>query len=202
MDAQAPRMPGMPFTKHEPGTVEIESGLQFDHIAGVDVSCTGSGISFEPATEFEHTSGDELRPLGTPYTLERALESDVETFKGIALSGSDAALFGYGLSGAAGSIALVDPRTNTVIDALVYGSKQSNSSANGTIASPQLAVMESPQDGGGCIAVVPQRGRFFRQAGTPAPAVILARIHDGHDSDNLEADFRSTEKATPGEKNN
>ena len=202
VDAQAPRMPGMPFTKHEPGTVEIESGLQFDHIAGVDVSCTGSGISFEPATEFEHTSGDELRPLGTPYTLDRALESDVETFKGIALSGSDAALFGYGLSGAAGSIALVDPRTNTVIDALVYGSKQSNSSANGTIASPQLAVMESPQDGGGCIAVVPQRGRFFRQAGTPAPAVILARIHDGHDSDNLEADFRSTEKATPGEKNN
>ena len=75
VDAPAPRMPGMPFTSHEPGTVEIESGLKYDHIAGVDVSCTGSGLGFEPATSFVHTSGDELRPLGTPFELERALDS-------------------------------------------------------------------------------------------------------------------------------
>ncbi len=202
VDAPAPRMPGMPFTSHEPGTVEIESGLKYDHIAGVDVSCTGSGLGFEPATSFVHTSGDELRPLGTPFELERALESDVETFKGIATSGSDTALYGYALSASAGSLAIVDPATGTVIDAVIYGSKQSNSSANGTITSPELAIMESPQDGGGCIAVVPQRGWSFRQAKTPAPAVILARIPDGHDTGNLESDFLAVENATPGTKNN
>ena len=187
------RWPGMPFTRHEPGTIELESGLQYDHIAGVDLSCEGSGVSFEPALKYAHRSGDEVRPLGRPYKLAVPLECALEEF-----GSPQEGLFAYALSPSAGSLSLVDPQSGAVLDAVVYGSRQSDSSANGTVASPELAVMASPQDGGGNIAVVPQ-DRFFPglTAKRPAPLKALVRYPDGKDSDNLRVDLQISGKASP-----
>jgi hypothetical protein len=86
----------------------------------------------------------------------------------------------------AAAIALRDAGGSRVVDSLVYGSKQSSSSANGFIVSPSLAE-------GGCIAVAP--------GNTAAPGKSLIRVHDGADTDSNCADFASTTQATPGAAN-
>jgi hypothetical protein len=80
-----------------------------------------------------------------------------------------------------------------VVDAIVYGSQQSSSSANGSITSPEIAVLEADQGRGGCIVVmpVPANGR----GGGPAPTQSAAgrsvgRFPDGRDADSLCTDFR------------
>ncbi|MBO4917155.1 MAG: hypothetical protein J5374_04675 [Bacteroidales bacterium] len=168
---------------HEPGIVELERPLKGDHAVGVDVSCPGGGISFTPATRFAHASGDALQPLGSGW----------KPTEGMYLS--------YAPSATAGSVALVDPATGTVLDAVVYGSQQSNSSANGTIASPALAVLEGDQRGGGCIAVAPGAVSPFMLARNPGLTDVrrsLVRMPDGADTDVLSEDFRISEEPTPG----
>jgi hypothetical protein len=153
----------------------------------VDVSCPGSGIHFEPATRFAHSSGDALQPLGTGWTPA----------PGLYLS--------YAPSPGAGSVALIDPATGTVIDSIVYGSQQSNSSANGTITSPELAVLEGNQHGGGCQAVAPGPVPAWMLARNPELAKTaersLARFPDGADRDLLCEDFRLSDEPTPGAPN-
>jgi hypothetical protein len=169
---------------HEPGLVELEKPLQRDHATGVDVSCPGTGITFTPATRFVHSSGDALQPLGAGWTPT----------PGLYLS--------YAPSAHAGSVALVDPATKTVLDAIVYGSQQSNSSANGTITSPELAVLEGNQQGGGCQAVAPGPIPAWRLARNPELAKAadrsLVRFPDGADTDVLCEDFHLSEAPTPG----
>ncbi len=182
---------GQPETPREQGIVELESPLKRDHAIGVDVSCAGSGIDFTPATRFAHESGDAVQPLSAaPQGLFATGKPD----EGLA--------YRYALSTTAGSIALVDPASGAVIDAVVYGSQQSNSSGNGTIASPELATLEGVQDGGGCIAVVPRALSPFQLArmpkGTVQPPVCIMRWPDGADADQLCKDFRQTAVATPG----
>ena len=171
---------------HEPGLVELTAPLQRDHANGVDVSCPGEGITFTPVTRYAHTSGDALQPLGEGWTPT----------PGLYLS--------YAPSASAGSVALIDPATGTVLDAIVYGSQQSSSSANGTITSPELAVLEGDQRGGGCIAVAPAPVPAFLLARRPelAPGPrSLVRLPDGADTDNLCEDFRLSDQPTPGWKN-
>ena len=172
---------------HDPGLVELEKPLKLDHAKGVDVSCPGTGISFTPATQFAHTSGDALQPLGTGWTPT----------PGLYLS--------YAPSAHAGSVALVDPATETIFDAIVYGSQQSNSSANGTITSPELAVLEGDQRGGGCQAVAPGPVPAWMLARNPelakAQTRSLIRFPDGADTDSLCEDFRLSEQPTPGKAN-
>ena len=171
---------------HEPGLVELAEPLKRDHANGVDVSCLGEGIRFTPATRFAHASGDALQPLGDCWTPT----------PGLYLS--------YTPSNAAGSVALIDPTTGTVLDAVVYGSQQSNSSANGTIASPDLAVLEGNQHGGGCIAVTPAPVPAFLLARRPELAQwthSLVRVPDGADTDNLCKDFHLSGQPTPGGEN-
>ena len=169
---------------HDPGLVELEKPLQRDHASGVDVSCTGTGIRFEPATRFAHSSGDALQPLAAGWTPTTGL------------------YLSYAPSANAGSVALVDPTTGTVLDAIVYGSQQSNSSANGTIASPELAVLEGNQHGGGCQAVAPGPVPAWLLARNPELAKAsnrsLIRFPDGADTDVLCEDFRLSEQPTPG----
>jgi hypothetical protein len=102
-------------------------------------------------------------------------------------------------------VALVDPSTETVLDAIVYGSQQSNSSANGTITSPELAVLEGDQRGGGCQAVAPGPIPAWMLARNPdlakAQAHSLVRFPDGADTDSLCEDFRLSEQPTPGKAN-
>ena len=171
----------------EQGLVELTAPLQKDHAESVDISCPGTGISFEPATRFAHTSGDALQPLGAGWTPAEGL------------------FLRYAPSASAGSIALVDPATGTVIDAVVYGSQQSNSSANGTITSPELAVLEGDQRGGGCQAVAPGPVPAWLLARNPELAKAaersLVRFPDGADTDVLCEDFRLSDQPTPGQPN-
>ena len=178
---------GRPQTPHEPGIVELEQPLRRDHAAGVDVSCPGEGIAFTPATRFAHASGDALQPLGAGWTPTEGLWLRLAP------------------SASAGSVALVDPATGTVIDAVVYGSQQSNSSANGTITSPELAVLEGNQRGGGCQAVAPGPVPAWLLARNPELAKTasrsLVRFPDGADTDVLCEDFHLSEHPTPGAAN-
>ena len=175
------------------GLVELTEPLQQNHAEGVDVSSPGTGVSFTPATRFAHESGDALQPF---TAAPEGVYADGQPESGLS--------FRYALAPAAGSIALVDPASGTVIDAVVYGSQQSNSSANGTITSPELAVLEGDQRGGGCQAVVPQpmpAWLLARMPNAPQQTVCLVRWPDGADTDNLCEDFRTSLKPTPGAAN-
>jgi hypothetical protein len=178
----------------EPGQVELAEPLQKDHAESVDVSSPGTGVRFTPATRYVHESGDALQPFtAEPEGLYATGKPDIGL------------TYRYALSPAAGSVALVDPATGVILDAVVYGSQQSNSSANGTIASPELAVLEGDQQGGGCIAVVPRAMSPFQLArmpkGTVPPPVCIIRWPDGTDADALCTDFRQTTAPTPGAPN-
>ncbi|MBQ5415626.1 MAG: lamin tail domain-containing protein [Bacteroidales bacterium] len=194
---------------HEPGVVEIEAPLKQDHMLSVDVSCPGGGVTFTPATRYAHISGQAAQGLGTAYKLSAGLQAAADAYEAVSVFPEGNQQFGYQLSASAGSIALVDPASGTVVDAIVYGSQQSNSSGNGTIASPELATLEGVQDGGGCIAVVPpSRPNFnFMRPGMPAPPAetgpgrSMVRFPDGTDADALCRDFMVSSTPTPGAAN-
>jgi len=179
--------------------VDLASPLRFDHTSGVDVSDVGTGISFSPATRFPHKSGDAVQALGSGITLDKPLAKNHEygcpvvnalaTAAGYQGPPAPHQWFGGALSPGAGSIALMDPSL-AVVDAMVYGSQQSNSSGNGTIASPELAVLEGDQGKGGCIVVAPASGRLGGRGG-PADASdrSVGRFPDGADADSNCTDF-------------
>ena len=181
--------------------VDVALPFRFAHMQGVDVSDVGTGISFSPATKFAHTSGDAVQALGSGITLDRPL-AKAHAYGAPVLNPSDTTngyqgppapnrWFGGVLSGRAGSIALVDASGSLVVDAMVYGSQQSSSSGNGTIASPELATLEADQGKGGCIAVVPTVGRGAAPANPAAgaPNKSVGRFPNGRDDDNLCTDF-------------
>lgn len=201
-DPPAPRRFGQPQVVHEPGIIELTEPLKKDHMLSVDVSCPGTGVSFTPATRYAHRSGQAAQALGAAYRLDKPLKGAVAAWQPVA----GGLAFGYALSASAGSVALIDPASGAVLDAIVYGSQQSNSSANGTIASPELATLEGVQDGGGCIAVLPPapRGGFGPRGPVPAAPTSrsLVRFPDGADADMLCKDFSLTVSPTPGAANN
>ncbi|MEO8595160.1 MAG: arabinofuranosidase catalytic domain-containing protein [Candidatus Solibacter sp.] len=181
--------------------VELASGLKFEHAATIDVSDVGTGIGFSPATKFAHMSGDAVQALGTGITLDSALarnhaygapvvNSQVTT---VGYQGPPAPnqWFGGTLSARGGSLALMDAGGVVVVDALVYGSQQSNSSANGSITSPDLATLEAEQGKGGCIAVIPAvPGGQGPAAAVAASNRSIGRFPDGRDADSLCTDFQ------------
>jgi non-reducing end alpha-L-arabinofuranosidase len=172
-------------------SLELKAALTFDHRSGADVSDPGTGIEFAPATRFAHVSGDAVQALGSGLTLDRPLAKGHPYGAPVAnarvaaggYQGTPAPQqwFGGPLSTRAGSIALMDASGQAVVDAMVYGSQQSNSSANGTIASPELATLEGDQGGGGCIVVVP--------AAAGGAGVSRGRFPDGADADSNCTDF-------------
>ena len=178
--APLPRRFGQPAVVHEPGIVEIDEPLSMDQISGVDVWTPGSGIEFTPALKYDHTSGDAISAPAAP----------------IALDGN----YSYTYSTRAGAIALY--HGDVLVDAVIYGSKQSDSSANGTITRPDLAVLEGDQSQGGCLAVVPQMRRPFGRNAEPAPVPTqsLIRFPDGEDNDAL-CEIRISENPSPGSNN-
>jgi non-reducing end alpha-L-arabinofuranosidase len=174
----------------------------------------GTGISFIPPTKFTHASGDAVQALGGGITLDGALAKShaqgaavvnfLATTVGYQGPPSPNLSFGNPISTSAGSIALLDRSGKVIIDAMIYGSRQSSSSANGTIASPELAVLEGDQSQGGCIVVAPSAGRggFGRRGGTAAgaPSRSMALSSDGADTDNNCTDFQ-LQSPTPGASN-
>lgn len=170
--------------------IDLTAPLKFDHRTGVDVSDVGTGISFSPATKYAHVSGDAVQALGSGITIDKPLAGGhaygAPVVNALAKSSgyqgppAPNQWFGGALSTSAGSIALLDAG-GVVVDAMVYGSQQSNSSANGTIASPELATLEGEQRQGGCIVVVP--------AAVSGAGTSRGRFPDGSDADSLCTDF-------------
>ena len=179
-EAPKPRRFGQPAEVHEPGIVEIDEPLSMDQIARVDVWTPGTGIKFTPALKHDHMSGDAISGPAAP----------------VAQDGS----YSYTYSPRAGAIALY--HGDVLVDAVIYGSQQSNSSANGTITRPDLAVLEGEQSQGGCMAVAPQPRRPYGRNMQPAPmpAQSLIRYPDGNDKDAL-CEIRISESPTPGTEN-
>lgn len=185
--------------------VTLRTALTLPHTAGVDVWGRGTGISFSPATRFAHRSGDAVQALGSGVLLDRPLAAAHAygapvRYRVAANEGyqgpSPRLWFGGPLLITGGAIALTDPSGAVVMDALVYGSQQSNSSANGSITRPDLATLEGVQHQGGCIAVVPGAGSgpatatIAAAAAAPgAPSRSIGRFPDGRDDDSLCTDF-------------
>ena len=171
--------------------VGLAAPLKFDHRSGVDVSDAGTGIGFSPATKFAHVSGDAVQALGSGISLDRPLAKShvylapvvnaLATAVGYQGPPAPNEWFGGLLSARAGSIALMDASGVVMIDPMVYGSQQSNSSGNGTIASPEIATLEGDQGKGGCIVVVP--------AATSGAGRSRGRFADGADTDSNCTDF-------------
>ena len=180
-ETPAPRRFGQQSQPHEPGVVEIDQPLTIDQIAGIDAWAFGTGIEFTPALKYDHMSGDAISGPASR----------------LAQDGS----YSYTYSTRVGAIALY--HGDVLIDAVIYGSKQSNSSANGTITRPDLAVLEGEQTQGGCLAEVPQMRmpRGINQGATTAPSYSLVRLPDGNDNDAL-CEIAYTNTPTPGKPNN
>jgi hypothetical protein len=136
-------------------------------------------------------SGDAVQALGSGIALDSPLVNSHEC--GAAVVNPLATTVGYQgppapnqwygvpLSASAGSIALMDNSGLVLVDAIVYGSQQSNSSGNGTITSPDIATLEGDQSQGGCIVVVPREKN--------GAGVSRGRFPDGLDTDNNCIDF-------------
>ena len=185
--------------------VTLTAPLKVAHASGVDVWGRGTGISFTPATRFAHRSGDAVQALGGGVALDRPLSREHAygtpvRYRGAANEGYQGpaphAWFGSTLLITGGAIALTDASGAVVMDAIVYGSQQSNSSANGYITRPDLATLEGVQHHGGCIAIVPGAGsgpataNIAAAAAAPgAPNRSIGRSPDGHDDDSLCTDF-------------
>ena len=185
--------------------VTLAAPLRVPHTSGVDVWDRGTGISFTPATRVAHRSGDAVQALGSGVVLDRPLArahayGAPVRYRGAANEGyqgpAPQAWFGSTLFITGGAIALTDASGAVVMDAIVYGSQQSNSSANGYITRPDLATLEGVQHQGGCIAVVPGAGsgpataNIAAAAAAPgAPNRSLGRFPDGYDVDSLCTDF-------------
>ena len=146
-------------------------------------------------------SGDAVQALGSGITLDSplakaheygaAVVNPLATTAGYQGPPAPNQWFGGALSASAGSIALMDASGKVVVDAMVYGSQQSNSSANGTIASPELATLEGDQGKGGCIVVVPSAGGGSGRApGRRRTNRSVGRFPDGADTDSNCTDFR------------
>ena len=181
-------------------TVNLATPLKFAHAASIDVSDAGTGITFFPATKLPHASGDAVQALGSGITLDQPLAKphpdNAPVLNSSATTGgytgpSPNQWFGGVLAARGGSIALMDASGMVVVDAIVYGSQQSNSSGNGTVTSPELATLESAQDKGGCIAVVPTQPRAFGAASPPVDPTnrSLGRFPDSADTGNNCTDF-------------
>jgi hypothetical protein len=147
--------------------VTLTTPLTLPHTSGVDVWGRGTGISFTPATRFAHRSGDAVQALGGGVVLDRPLArahayGEPVIYRGVANEGYQGppphVWFGSTLFITGGAISLTDRSGGVVMDALVYGSQQSNSSANGYITRPDLATLEGVQHQGGCMAIVPGAG--------------------------------------------
>ena len=167
--------------------VRLAGALKKAHGVGVDVSSPGTGVTVTPGLKFGHESGDAVQALGSGVTLDRPLTKAHGIGAPVRPGGVTPQVPGQGfgavLSPRAGSIALTDASGAVLVDGIVYGSQQSNSSANGTIASPEIATLEGEQGQGGCIAVVPPpAGNGLRS---------LGRFPDGEDQDSLCRDFRT-----------
>jgi hypothetical protein len=196
-----------------PGTgLDLAAPLRFNHAANLPFSDRGTGISFQPATAFAHSSNELVQGLGTGVTLDKPLTNNhaihapvrdaaVKTagYQGTArpnqrFGGPELTTktpqFGRTLTVEEGSIVLREP-AGTVADSLNYG----------WLVDPWAAEGDQAVSGGqlgGCYAPAP--GSVFNSWSTVvAPIAINAsagRFPDGVDTDSNRKDFSTLAAAS------
>lgn len=172
--------------------LDIAEPLKFDHSANIPFSCKGTGISFKPATAFNHFSNEPVLPLAFIIKLDQPLANahdinDVVRDEKVTTAGYQDAkkpnqwFGGPALSPGAGVIVLRDASGN-VVDGLNYGGL-----VDPWLAEGYQSISGSGQ--GGCFVPSPSGGgfRFGRQAIQPDRSA--GRFPDGYDNDNNCGDF-------------
>ena len=176
-------------------------------------SVRGTGLTFQPATAFAHSSNEPVLPLGTGITLDRPLSQDhmidaVVRDASVTTEGYQGAVapnlwFGGPALAGAGNIVLRDAN-GLVADSLNYGLGGNNNGiidpwANEGYQGTSGALVH------GCYAASPaaapgRGGRVPQPPATPAPNRSAGRIADGADTDSNCTDFQ-LQTPTPGAPN-
>ncbi|MGC4050138.1 MAG: hypothetical protein QM757_12200 [Paludibaculum sp.] len=158
-------------------------------------SVRGTGITFQPATAFAHSSNEPIQPLGTGITLDKPLSRQHEINAAVRDSAASSAGYqgtpapnqwfgGPALSPSAGNMVLRDA-AGLVVDSLNYGlmvDPWASEGYHGTSGSGQ----------GGCLVPAPGFARGFGPAASAAGPTnrSAGRFPDGADTDSNCADFR------------
>jgi hypothetical protein len=185
-----------PFAANEDvGTgLELAAPLKFDHAHNMPFSVNGTGISFQPATSFAHSSNEPVLALTNVITLDRPLASDhdihaVVKDDKVKTSGYQEAKtpdqwFGGPLLTGAGTMSLRDAHGN-IVDGLNYGGV-----VDPWLAEGYQAISGAGESGNFVASPGVGRGGGFRgQAAAGQPNRSAGRFPDGADSDNNNGDF-------------
>jgi hypothetical protein len=196
------------------GAIELTAPLKFNHANNLPVSIWGTGIKFQPASAYPHSSNEPVLPLGAGITLDKPLDQAHDIDAVVRVEAPDAGgyqgtaqvnqWFGGPVMGNLGVIILRDAG-GLVADSLNYG----GTGNNGAIGDPWAG--EGYQGTSvalwhGCFVPTPMavggggRGGAGRGAGAPAPVSSAGRTRDGVDTDSNCADF-VIEMPTPGAPN-
>ena len=182
--------------KDDPGTgLDLAEPLKFNHASNLTFSARGTGISFEPATSFVHSSNEPVLALSSSMTLDKPLSNDHEIDdvvrdEKVTTAGyqggpePDQWFGGPALSASAGNMVLRDAN-GIVVDGLNYGGLVDPWAAEGYQAA-------SGAGANGCIVTSPSMGRGFRMGpSTPTsqPNRSAGRFPDGKDTDSNCSDF-------------
>jgi hypothetical protein len=186
-----------PLKPEDLGTgLDLAEPLKLNHSYNISFSARGTGISFEPATAFAHSSNEPVLPLGTGITLDSPLTKDhsinaVIRDQKVTTAGYQGNVApnqwfgGPALSSNAGNMVLRDAAGN-VVDGLNYGGLVDPWAAEGYQAA-------SGAGESGCFVPSPVPNRGFRMA--PSTSTTQAnrsagRFPDGTDSDYNCRDFQ------------
>jgi non-reducing end alpha-L-arabinofuranosidase len=185
-----------PLKSEELGTgLDLAEPLKINHSYNISFSSKGTGISFEPATVFAHSSNEPVLPLGTGIKLDKPLTKDhtidaVVRDQKVTIAGYQGTpvpnqwFGGPALSSSAGNMVLRDAAGN-VVDGLNYGGLVDPWAAEGYQAT-------SGAGESGCFAPSPIASRGYRMAPTTStsqPNRSSGRYPDGADSDYNCRDF-------------
>ncbi len=186
-----------PMSLAEAGTgLDIEEPLKFFHSANMPFSCNGSGISFTPASKYDHSSNEPVlaliyeielnEPLKQHHPIDEIISDASVVEAGYQGNRPADQLFGGPALGRMGNMALYDASGN-VVDCLNWG----------TVVDPMLSEGFHGQSGldeyGNYIHLrVEPENRGWMSAGPVSvmPDLSTGRYPDGSDSDDNMADFK------------
>ena len=195
------RGPGRgPFAATEDvGTgLELSAPLKFNHSHNIPFSVNGTGISFEPATYFAHSSNEPVLALNASITLDRPLSNNQEInevvldekVKNAGYQGEKTPNQWFGgpaLAAGAGNMSLRDANGN-VVDGLNYGGI-----VDPWLAEGYMATSGTGEGGSFILSPAMNTGRggfgFGQGANVPRPNRSAGRYPDGFDSDDNRKDF-------------
>jgi hypothetical protein len=195
---------GGPITdEEEQGTgLDLAEPLKFNHTYNMPFSVWGTGISFEPATAFEHKSNEPVLPLSFAITLDQPLAKshqvdDVVSDAKVTSAGyqgtrtADQLFGGPALSNYAGNMVLRDADGN-VVDGLNYGEVVDPWASEGYHAISGSGEL-------GCYTESPAlSGGTSRRNSSPIalPNRSTGRYPDGNDNDSNCNDFKMQKTTT------